>query len=215
MKRIVFIILIGFWSSLLFCQDIIVKRNGVEINSKIIEITSETVKYKEFDFQNGPIRNISISEVFMIIYENGQRETFKKTEPQQPVKEPQQPEKVTNDNTYVTPVPVTPYNQNGLYKGHNYQYYRIKTTSAGLWAGFGCLCTLTGVFFLACISSETPSSNESNLIIGSILFNLGLLLWISHGIKHGNNKRAMEQTKYNRNLSFGVTENGVGITLHL
>jgi len=80
MKRILFLILIGISSNMIFAQDIIVKQNGDEIKSKILEITSENIKYKEYKFQNGPTRNINISEVFMVIYENGKREKFTTTE---------------------------------------------------------------------------------------------------------------------------------------
>lgn len=82
MKRILFLLLIGLSANLIFAQDIIVKQNGDEIKSKILEITSETIKYKEFDFQDGPTRNINISDVFMVIYENGKREKFTTTESQ-------------------------------------------------------------------------------------------------------------------------------------
>jgi hypothetical protein len=80
MKRILLFLIIGLSSNLIFGQDIIVKQNGEEIKSKILEITSETIKYKEFDFQDGPTRNISIMNVFMVIYENGKREKFTTTE---------------------------------------------------------------------------------------------------------------------------------------
>jgi hypothetical protein len=82
MKRILFLVLIGLSTNLIYAQDIIVKQNGDEIKSKILEITSETIKYKEFDFQDGPTRNINISDVFMVIYENGKREKFTTTESQ-------------------------------------------------------------------------------------------------------------------------------------
>lgn len=59
-------------------QDIIVKKNGSEIEVKVLEITDIQIKYKDFDFQEGPVRNISISEVLMIIYQNGKREVFNK-----------------------------------------------------------------------------------------------------------------------------------------
>jgi len=80
MKRFLFSLLIGLSSNLIFAQDIIIKQNGDEIKSKILEITSETIKYKEFEFQDGPTRNINISDVFMVIYENGKREKFTTTE---------------------------------------------------------------------------------------------------------------------------------------
>jgi hypothetical protein len=82
MKRILFLLLIGLSSNLIFAQDIIVKQSGDEIKTKILEITSETIKYKEFEFQDGPTRNINISEVFMVIYENGKREKFTSIENQ-------------------------------------------------------------------------------------------------------------------------------------
>lgn len=63
-------------STNLFAQDIIIITDGNEIKSKVIEITSKTIKYKKFDYLDGPIRNINISNVFMVIYENGEREKF-------------------------------------------------------------------------------------------------------------------------------------------
>ena len=59
-------------------QDIILKKDASEIKAKVLEITDQQIKYKEFDFQDGPTRNINISEVFMITYENGKREVFNK-----------------------------------------------------------------------------------------------------------------------------------------
>ena len=57
-------------------QDIIYKNDGGEIKAKVKEITEETIKYKRYDHLEGPLRNISKREVFMIIYENGKREKF-------------------------------------------------------------------------------------------------------------------------------------------
>jgi len=67
-------------------QDIILKKpDASEIKAKVLEITDDQIKYKEFDFQDGPTRNINISEVFMIIYENGKIEFFKKFSKQQKI----------------------------------------------------------------------------------------------------------------------------------
>lgn len=57
-------------------QDIIVKTDKSEIKAKILEIEENTIKYKKFEFQDGPSYNINKSDVFMIIYKNGTRETF-------------------------------------------------------------------------------------------------------------------------------------------
>lgn len=82
MKKYFYLLLIIFLSNIIHAQDIVVKLNNDEIKTKIIEITDETIKYKEFDFQDGPIRNIKISEVFMVLYENGKREKFTALESQ-------------------------------------------------------------------------------------------------------------------------------------
>ena len=74
---IMLIALIGF-GIITNAQDIILKKDGSEIKAKVLEITDQQIKYKDFDFQSGPIRNLNISEVFLITYENGQREVFNK-----------------------------------------------------------------------------------------------------------------------------------------
>ena len=61
-------------------QDVIYRNDGTEIEAKVIEITTEVVKYKNYEQLSGPVRNISISEVFIIIYEDGTREIFNKKE---------------------------------------------------------------------------------------------------------------------------------------
>lgn len=77
MKKLTLIILMTFFlTSLVFSQDVIIKNNGDEINAKVLEITENSIKYKEYNFQDGPIRSISKTEALMIIYENGIREKF-------------------------------------------------------------------------------------------------------------------------------------------
>jgi len=75
-------------------QDVILKQDGSEIKAKVLEITDQQIKYKEFDFQDGPIRNINVSEVFMITYENGKREIFNK--PNETNTTPSKRQSVTN-----------------------------------------------------------------------------------------------------------------------
>ena len=79
MKKILLIVVafigIGITTN---AQDIILKKDASEIKAKVIEITDQQVKYKDFDFESGPTRSVNISEVFMITYENGQKEVFNK-----------------------------------------------------------------------------------------------------------------------------------------
>jgi hypothetical protein len=64
--------------SLTFCfsQDVITKKTGEDIQSKVLEVGQTEVKYKKFDNQNGPIFTILKSEVLMVRYENGTKDIF-------------------------------------------------------------------------------------------------------------------------------------------
>lgn len=67
-------------------QDIIIKNDKTEIKAKIEEITETTIKYKKFEMLDGPIYNISVNDVFMIMYKNGAKEYIQaKTNAQVPV----------------------------------------------------------------------------------------------------------------------------------
>ncbi len=78
MKKLIFSISAILLFSTLFAQDYIYKKDGNEIKAKVIEITTDVIKYKKFDFQDEPLYNIKIEDVFMVVYENGQREVYKK-----------------------------------------------------------------------------------------------------------------------------------------
>ena len=74
MKRLIKLSLALLISFTSIAQDVIFKKDKSEIKSKIIEITDDLIKYKKWELQDGPLYNIRKSEVFMIIYANGQRE---------------------------------------------------------------------------------------------------------------------------------------------
>lgn len=57
-------------------QDIIIKHNGEEIRSKVLEITPDLIRYIDYGRSDNPSREIRISEVFMIKYRNGTSEMF-------------------------------------------------------------------------------------------------------------------------------------------
>lgn len=59
-----------------YTQDIITKKNGEEIIAKILEVNNSEVKYKKFENQNGPSFIIAKSDLFMVKYEDGSKETF-------------------------------------------------------------------------------------------------------------------------------------------
>ena len=55
-------------------QDVITKNDKTEIKVKVIEITEDVIKYRDWSNPSGPIYNISKSKVFMITYQGGKRE---------------------------------------------------------------------------------------------------------------------------------------------
>lgn len=57
--------------------DVIILRNGDEVRAKVTELTSTEVKYKKCGMTNGPLYVSKKSEIFIITYANGMRESFK------------------------------------------------------------------------------------------------------------------------------------------
>ena len=65
--------------SITFCfsQDFITKKNGDEIQAKILEVGNSEIKYKKIDNLEGPTFTIYKSEVLLIKYQNGSKDIFK------------------------------------------------------------------------------------------------------------------------------------------
>ena len=53
------------------CQDQIITKKGQEIASKIVELSTTTIKYKKYENLNGPTYNINKTDVLFIKYQNG------------------------------------------------------------------------------------------------------------------------------------------------
>src|ERR1035437_5573859 len=79
MKKLLVILNAVFASISSFSQDIITLKNGDEIKSKVIEITPDLVKYKNWTNQDGPTYSLTKAEIFMIKYQNGTKDVFKET----------------------------------------------------------------------------------------------------------------------------------------
>lgn len=62
-------------------QDIIVKRNGDELQCKILEVSKNEVKYKRWTNQDGPTFSEKKSNIFMIKYENGEKDMIAHSSP--------------------------------------------------------------------------------------------------------------------------------------
>ena len=59
-----------------YSQDIITKKNGEDIKSKVLEITPTEIKYKKFETPDGATYTIYKNEVLMIRYQDGTKDMF-------------------------------------------------------------------------------------------------------------------------------------------
>ena len=62
-----------------FAQDVIVKKDGKEIEALIIEVHDSEIHYKKFNNQSGPTYIVSISALNLVRYENGDVESYEST----------------------------------------------------------------------------------------------------------------------------------------
>jgi hypothetical protein len=76
-------------------QDTIIRNNADIVVAKILEISPTEVKYKRFEFQDGPLYTELKSNIKMIIYSNGVKEHFG---PEKPVALKNRPVNRTVDN---------------------------------------------------------------------------------------------------------------------
>ncbi len=79
MKRIILPVVLLLMGHAAFAQDIITKKDGAEIQAKILEINESDIKYKKFSNLEGPVYSMSISDILMIRYQNGENDVFPET----------------------------------------------------------------------------------------------------------------------------------------
>ena len=83
MKKLIFIaIMVMSFNGLIQAQDLIINRNGEDLQAKVLEITQTEVKYKKSDNLTGPTYILPKSDILMIRYENGTNEVFAQPENQ-------------------------------------------------------------------------------------------------------------------------------------
>lgn len=80
MKKLLILLITAFVNINTFSQDIIILKNGDEIKSKVLEISSDQIKYKKWGNIDGPTYSSLKTEVFMIKYQNGEKDVFKTQE---------------------------------------------------------------------------------------------------------------------------------------
>ena len=75
MKQILFLLFL-LCSIGVSAQDVIVKKDGTTILSKVLEVGQSEIRYKKHENLDGPTYTISKSELQAINYQNGAKDTF-------------------------------------------------------------------------------------------------------------------------------------------
>jgi len=57
-------------------QDMIIKKNGDEIQAKVLTVSDSQVNYKKWSNQDGPTYILPCTDIFMIKYTNGDKDVF-------------------------------------------------------------------------------------------------------------------------------------------
>ena len=103
MKRFFFFSIAILCSILSSGQDIITKLDGSELQSKILEVGIDEIRYKDHSNLEGPVYVIRKAEVFMIKYQNGTKEVINQGAPSANVVTAPTTTAVPNQNIKVSP----------------------------------------------------------------------------------------------------------------
>ena len=107
-------------------QDVITLKDGTDVKTKILEVTSSEIKYKKYSNPDGPIFTVRKSDVLIVRYENGEKDVFAETQRK-------------NNSTLNTTEPITEgmkyYEYRKFYDTKNYWSQPTDPYSRG-WAGF-------------------------------------------------------------------------------
>lgn len=60
-------------------QDVITLKDGTDVKAKVIEITTDEVKYKKENYLDGPTYTLSKTAILMIRYKDGDKDIFTNT----------------------------------------------------------------------------------------------------------------------------------------
>lgn len=76
MKKLLFITFIVFSSLMINAQDVLIMQNGNEIETKIVEVNSQQIKYQLFNSESDSIFVVNRVDAFMIKYADGSKDVL-------------------------------------------------------------------------------------------------------------------------------------------
>lgn len=208
MKQLLLLFLLLCSACVVRAQDVIVKKDGSTILSKVLEVGENEVKYKRFDNLNGPTYTISKSELQAINYQNGAKDTFST-----PKRE---------ENRYL------PNNQNNGVQKYNDKalleldaashdnLQSMKTRNTFRWIGGSVLTAgtvlWTAAIIAVCFNSETEWDASAIAVFGIEALGVwGSYALLKSASKHQKQiKQLSSLTLYHHNLNFS---NGSSLSL--
>jgi len=189
MRKILLILLAGMMlSGSLSAQDsIFIKLDNSLILAKVVEVTVDMIKYKNFNQPDGPIRSIEKSDINKILYEDGTVEEFN---------EVVKPEEEKNNNydqysNYEKPEKTeqTGY-ENGKYflvgAGYGNSYGGIGVKFAGRFGGILGFGFHGGIGYLPFVENESSSNPDiKGLVAYSAGFQFFFYKWLYADLQFG------------------------------
>lgn len=95
--RFIYTILLLFFTVNLFCQDVLFKKDSTKTQAKILEVRPIEIRYKLYDYPDGPLYIASKKELAYAIYSNGTSDVFNHNE--------HQADEIKTDTLYIFPKP--------------------------------------------------------------------------------------------------------------
>ena len=76
MKKQIILTMLSLSALNVAAQDIIVMKNGDEVEAKVTKVGTTEVEYHKWSNQDGPVYSVAKSDVFMVKYKNGEKDVF-------------------------------------------------------------------------------------------------------------------------------------------
>lgn len=89
MKKLILLLVAIVATTVLFAQDVIVTTDSRKIEAKIVEVSSQQVKYLDYNYQEGPTFVLYTDEISSIIFSNGQVKVYEHQKPKSLVEQPE------------------------------------------------------------------------------------------------------------------------------
>lgn len=214
-------------------QDYLFMINSDTLKTKILEVNENDVRYKDFDNLDGPIYTINKSRIDKIIYQNGKVEFFRTGESNDN----------NNTNTNVNLPKILTFDELMALKDDEKETYLSTINVYSIYEKFmrgnemtkkgkklqssGFFFTVGGAVFVAVSGFAFSNGNTFLLSIGAAALTAGQIFFIVSipvGASGGFLKKSAEfqyrefslgksYTTIQPTLNFGLTQNGVGLSL--